>query len=127
MDGRRRGIFLDFLDFLDFWLPYNSRVFPETVVERIRTFGCGYGSARRIGVCTILGREETGGIDKIVVSAFERLPIRVGAVTSCYTGLVAGRLVNAGIHGSRGNRAHQYRHTVVCSCDKRRRPWGKVG
>lgn len=40
-------------------------------MQRIGAFGCGHRSARRIGVCTILGREETRGNRKLSVSAFD--------------------------------------------------------
>ena len=42
-------------------------------------------------------------------------------------GAVCGGLVNEWIRASRRNRAHQYRHTVVCSYDKHHRPWENIG
>jgi len=71
-------------------MAYNSCVVSETLVHRIRTFGRGNRSARGIGVCAILGREETREIDKTVVSALESSPGRGRVVTNCCMGLVAG-------------------------------------
>jgi len=108
--------------FLGLLLPRKSCIISEALGRGVRTFWCGNGSARGIGVCTILGREETRKSRSLSSAHTNRRP-GGWVVTNCCMELVGKQeLVNVGVWESRREGAYQCRRIAVCFCGKRHRP-----